>query len=68
MTSQRGVTQVDTKKAACPECGHPVSLKGTVKFGRTVICPGCDAQPKAIEPDPLRLDWVTEEYEDEEDW
>ena len=56
------------KTATCPDCRKRISLKHTVRFGQTVICPHCGAELQVVDTDPIRLDWIDEEYEEEEDW
>lgn len=57
--------------AICPSCGEDIKLAGRSKIGQKVTCPYCDAWLEVIEVDPVELDWVYDEEEEEdfdEDW
>ena len=48
--------------AECPECEENITLKGEVQWGQQVVCPHCG------NTDPIELDWVFEEYDDDYDY
>ncbi len=53
--------------AVCPDCGEKITLRGTIRLGREVICPNCDAELEVVETEPLELDWIYDEEDEEED-
>ena len=61
--------QTQTTLATCPDCGRGIRLKGEISVGRKATCPNCDTQLAVIETAPVKLDWVWEEWDvDEDDW
>jgi alpha-aminoadipate carrier protein LysW len=52
--------------AYCPECDEKIVLNPTPKVGKRLTCPHCDADLEVIGVDPVELDWVYEESD--EDW
>ena len=60
-----------TTTTECPDCGERIALQLPVRRGDLVNCPNCDAELEVIGTDPVELDWVYEESDDEdedEDW
>ena len=63
-----GVAKVTrTTTAECPDCGERITLKLPVRRGHLINCPNCEAELEVIETEPVELDWVYEESDDEED-
>jgi alpha-aminoadipate carrier protein LysW len=56
-----------TTAAECPDCGERIALELPVRRGDLVNCPNCEAELEVISTDPVELDWVYEEWEDEEE-
>jgi alpha-aminoadipate carrier protein LysW len=61
------MSQVKAAKAVCPDCGETVTLRGSVRLGKEVVCPHCDAELEVVETDPLELDWAYDDYDDDEE-
>ena len=60
-----------TTIAECPDCGEQITLRLPVRRGDLVNCPNCEAELEVIETNPVGLDWVYEDVDDEdedEDW
>jgi lysine biosynthesis protein LysW len=52
--------------AYCPDCDGRIVLNTTPRIGKRLVCPHCDAELEIIDLDPIELDWVYEESDD--DW
>ena len=55
------------ESARCPDCGETIRLKGKVHIGREIVCPHCDALLEVIDIDPIQLDWVYEDGDQEDE-
>ena len=65
------LSQVQTQAivATCPACEQRIRLAGKVFLSRQVTCPNCKTQFTVIETAPIKLDWVFEEWDvNEDDW
>ena len=51
----------------CPGCEGEVYIPGKPTLGQRVVCSDCNAELEVISANPLELDWLEEEGEDEED-
>ncbi|HSF81757.1 MAG TPA: hypothetical protein VLA49_11015 [Anaerolineales bacterium] len=60
------------KKAECPSCGYLINMGSNTKMGQRLKCPSCRTELEVTWLDPLELDWIydddDEDYEDEEDY
>jgi alpha-aminoadipate/glutamate carrier protein LysW len=54
--------------AACPECDAQVELEDDVDEGQTIDCPECGAELEVVNTNPVELDVVSQEEEEEEAW
>ena len=58
--------------AECPSCGTLIEIGQKPKMGQQVTCTACDTVLEVVWLDPLELDWVyddeDEEYFDEGDY
>lgn len=58
-------------RAWCPDCDSAILINPKPMVGKRLTCPHCDAELEVIGLDPVELDWVYEEpdddWEDEED-
>jgi lysine biosynthesis protein LysW len=52
----------------CPDCGSKITLGSRVELGLTFICPRCDAELEVVSTRPLEVDWVYDEFWDEEEY
>ena len=52
--------------APCPDCGEDIALRGTLRVGKQVTCPHCEAELKIIEIDPVELDWTYDDDDSDE--
>ncbi len=51
----------------CPECDAEIDLEeDEVEEGQTIDCPECEARLEVVNTNPLQLDLVAEEEEEEE--
>lgn len=57
-------TSTQSAVAPCPDCGEDITLRGTIRVGKQVTCPHCEAELEIIEADPVELDWTY----DDDDW
>jgi len=53
------------QKAECPECGKDVLVGFHLIIGKTIRCEGCGAELEDVWLDPVELDWVF--LDDDED-
>jgi lysine biosynthesis protein LysW len=51
-------------RAYCPDCDERIVFNPTPGIGKRLICPHCDADLEVISVDPVELDWVYEESDD----
>lgn len=53
--------------AYCPECEATIDVEdGDLEEGQTLDCPECGAELEVVNTNPLELDVVSDEDEDEE--
>ena len=52
--------------AYCPDCDGRIAFNPVPKVGKRLTCPHCDAELEVIDLDPVELDWVSDESD--EDW
>lgn len=52
---------------ACPACDEPIGLSGQPDLGQRLRCTHCGTELEVIATDPVELDWVDFEP-DEEAW
>jgi lysine biosynthesis protein LysW len=52
--------------AVCAECDEDIQIPGRPRLGQKVSCPHCGAQLEVVDLEPLELDWVFDD-EDEDD-
>lgn len=55
--------------AECPSCGVFIQLGGKPRIGQQVVCGACDSELEIVLLDPIELDWVygDEDEDDDED-
>ena len=53
-------------RAYCPDCDGKITFDSNPKVGTKLVCPHCDAELEVIDVNPVELDWVYEESD--EDW
>ena len=54
-------------RADCPDCGARIAVQSPVQVGQQVRCPNCDAELEVIDTNPVELDWVYEDEENDDD-
>jgi alpha-aminoadipate carrier protein LysW len=55
--------------AHCPECDAKIDMEDDdVEEGQTLDCPECGAELEVVNTNPVELDVVTTEEEEEEAW
>jgi len=52
--------------AVCPECEAAIDVEDDFEEGQTLDCPECGAELEVVNTNPLELDVVSEEDEEEE--
>lgn len=50
----------------CPECEAAIDVEDDVEEGQTVDCPECAAKLEVVNTNPLELDVIPDEGEDED--
>ena len=54
--------------ALCPECRNAIDIDDEVEEGQTVDCPECGVELQVVNTDPVELEVLSvEEEEDEEE-
>ena len=53
------------KRAECPSCGSMINMGTNTRLGQRLKCPSCRTELEVTWSDPLELDWVYEEDEEE---
>jgi alpha-aminoadipate/glutamate carrier protein LysW len=53
--------------ALCPECDASIDVADDVEEGEILECPECNARLEVVNTNPLELDVVPEENEDEDE-
>ena len=56
-----------TVSVECPDCGERIVLGLPVERGKLVNCPNCEAELEVIETNPVKVDWVSEDWDDDDD-
>jgi lysine biosynthesis protein LysW len=51
--------------ASCPNCGRMISLGIQIREGHSVTCLNCGAYLEIISLNPLEIDWVAGEFEED---
>lgn len=57
--------------AYCPECDAQINVGRNPTEGQVVVCPRCRTELEIISLDPVELDWVlddSDDNEDDDDW
>jgi len=52
--------------AFCPECEARIDIDDEVEEGQTLDCPECGAELEVVNTNPVELDLVPDEEEEEE--
>ena len=60
-------TDARTTLVRCPDCNERIRIGGTIRLGRKVTCPNCEAELEIVETGPVELDWVADDYADEDE-
>jgi lysine biosynthesis protein LysW len=50
----------------CPSCDERIQISGQPEIGLMVTCPSCGDLLEIIQLDPVELDWIY--YQEENDW
>jgi alpha-aminoadipate carrier protein LysW len=53
--------------ALCPECEASIDIGDEVEEGMIIECPECNARLEVVNTNPLELDVLPEENEDEDE-
>ena len=54
--------------ANCPECRTALDLDDEVEEGQTIDCPECGVELQVVNTDPVELEALSTEEEEEEAW
>ncbi len=54
--------------ANCPECRTAIDVDDEVEEGQTIDCPECGAELQVVNTDPVELEALSSEEEEEEAW
>jgi lysine biosynthesis protein LysW len=57
----------------CMDCGVKSVLTGRIELGQEIACPECGTWMEVVSLDPVQVDWVYDELDDDqedaqEDW
>ena len=53
--------------AACPECEAVIDMENEIEEGQTLDCPECGAELEVVNTNPVELELISKEDEEEED-
>ena len=62
----RETTPTGRTLVECLECGEETSITGELRTGKHVMCLDCGTWMEVISLDPVEVDWIYEEPEDED--
>jgi len=54
--------------AMCPECRAAIDIEDEVEEGQMVDCPECGVELQVVNTDPVELEALLNEEEEEEAW
>lgn len=54
--------------ALCPQCEANIDIGDDLEEGQTLDCPECGAELEVVNTNPVELDAVLDEEEEEEAW
>jgi alpha-aminoadipate carrier protein LysW len=54
--------------AQCPECEASIDVGDEPEEGQRIDCPECKAELEVVNTNPVELDVITDEEEEEEAW
>ena len=54
--------------AFCPECETKIEMDDDVEEGQTLNCPECGAALEVVNTNPVELDVIEHEDEEEDTW
>ncbi len=54
--------------ALCPECEATIDVEDELEEGQKMECPECGAELEVVNANPVELDVVKHEEEEEEAW
>jgi len=54
------------KTVNCLSCDAEIEIKGKVEIGQLVVCEACDAEFEIISLNPIQIDWLFIDFDDEE--
>jgi lysine biosynthesis protein LysW len=52
-------------KTQCPNCEDSINFSNQPRIGQKLTCPHCGEVLEVLDLDPIELDFVYEEYEDD---
>ena len=52
--------------AHCPECEAVIDVEDDIEEGQTLDCPDCGAELEVVNTNPVELDLISNEDEEEE--
>ncbi len=54
--------------ARCPQCEAVIDLADEIEEGQTLDCPECGAELEVVNTNPVELDAIPDEEEEEASW
>jgi hypothetical protein len=69
MRSENGAsqsTEAETAIVICPDCGERLVLRGVLQLGTQIWCRNCEAELEIVNLEPVEVDGVSLESDDEE--
>ena len=55
------------KSVSCLSCDAEIKIKGKAEIGQLVICEACESEYEIIGLNPLKIDWLFIDFEDDEE-
>jgi len=54
--------------ATCPSCDEQIRIVGQAEIGLEVTCPACGDLLEVVSVDPIELDWIYDDDDEDNDW
>lgn len=55
------------KSVYCLDCDHSIKLNPRLRVGDSIACPSCESEFQLISLNPPEIEWLYDDWQDEED-